>query len=127
MRANLSLVRTTKEAYPRLPFASLKEAVLGKSYHLSIAFVSAARSRALNRAYRGKDKPTNILSFSLSKNEGELIICLAKIKKETKLFSRTFPNLLAFLLIHGLFHLKGHDHGSTMERNEQRVRTRFKI
>lgn len=81
----------------------------------------------LNRTYRGKDKPTNVLSFSLSKNEGELIICLAKVRKETKLFHRSFPNLLAFLVIHGLFHLKGHDHGSTMERNEERVRRRFKV
>ena len=81
----------------------------------------------LNRSYRGKDTPTNILSFPLSKTEGELIICLAKVRQETKLFGRPFPNLLAFLVIHGLFHLKGQDHGSTMERDEQRVRTRFKI
>lgn len=122
-----SIVRTTKEAVPRLPFSALKNKVLGKSYSLNIVFVSPARSRTLNRIYRGKNKPTNILSFSLSKKEGELIICLSKIRKEQKLFKRPLSNLLAYLIIHGLFHLKGQDHGSTMERNEQRVRKLFKV
>ena len=48
-------------------------------------------------------------------------------KKEALKFDRTFPNFVAFLVIHGLMHLKGFDHSSTMESNEQKIRQEFGI
>jgi rRNA maturation RNase YbeY len=69
----------------------------------------------------------NILSFPLSDTAGEIIINPEKAKRKSKEFSRTFENYLVFIFIHGLFHLKGFDHGSTMESEEARVRRLFKI
>ncbi len=117
----------TKGKLPRLPFVQLKDAVLGKKYELSIACVSPAISKRLNRTYRGKDKSTNILSFALSENEGELVLDLARIKKEAPLFERNYTSLTGFLLIHGMLHLKGMAHSSTMEREEQKFLKKFKI
>ena len=123
----LELSNTTKAKLPRLAFLDIKNAVLGKNYELSLAFVSAAEIKRVNRIHRDIDKPTDILSFPLSETEGEMYICLTETKKEAKNFDRPYENFLAFLFIHGCVHLKGFDHGSTMERIERRFRKKFGV
>ena len=108
-------------------FEQMKIAILGKSYDLSVAFVSSTRMKELNLSYRNINKPTDILSFPLSENEGEIYICLSEARKEARKFDRSYENFLAFLFIHGLVHLKGFDHGSTMESIEARFRKKFGI
>lgn len=117
----------TKAKMPVLVFSRMKDAVLGNKYDLSVAIVGSARMRALNKHYRGLDKPTDILSFPLSKKEGEIYICLSETKKEAEKFERTYDNFLLFLFIHGLVHLKGYDHGAIMESIEQKFRKKFGI
>ncbi len=117
----------TKGKLPRLPFVQMKDAILGKKYELSIACVSPSLSRTLNRTYRKKDKPTNILSFPLATNAGELVLDLSLIKKEAPLFERSYSRFVGFLLIHGMLHLKGYEHSSTMERQEQKFLKKFSI
>ena len=77
--------------------------------------------------YRIKIQSTDILSFPLNKNAGEIFLCLPEAKKEAAKFDRTFDNFVAFLFIHGLMHLKGFDHSSTMESNEEIFRKEFNI
>lgn len=108
-------------------FLAMKNEVLGKEYMLSLAFVGNTTSKKLNTIYRNKEYPANILSFALAKHEGEIVMDLQKIRTETKKFERSFENLVAFLFIHGLFHLKGMEHGSTMEHKESAVRKKFGI
>ncbi|CAN5127714.1 rRNA maturation RNase YbeY [soil metagenome] len=122
-----SITNTTKGKLPKLPFLAIKEACVGKAYTLSLVFIGSTRSRSLNKIHRGKDAPTNILSFELSKNSGEIFIDLPLSKKQSKKFERKEDNFLQFLFIHGLFHLKGMAHGDTMEKAEQKVRSKFKI
>ncbi len=103
----------------------LKEDVLGKSYELSVAFVGAEEARAVTWAAKHKDKASNVLSFPLSKTSGEIVLCPETAREQCAdhyMDSRTF---LAYLYIHGLFHLKGLDHGDTMEREERRIMHRF--
>src|SRR3989338_3423932 len=76
----LSVNKMTKGTLPRVPFARIKDEILGKKYVLSIAFVDAKISKKINKEQRGKNKPTNVLSFSLSKTEGELVICPEVLK-----------------------------------------------
>ena len=106
-------------------FEKLKNDILGKNYSLSIAFVSEKKSREINKKYRNKDKPTNVLSFALRKNEGELVLCPTLIKRETKIFGKNFDQLLRFLVIHGMLHLKGYEHSSTMERLETKYDKKY--
>lgn len=108
-------------------FDSIKKAILGKEYELSFAFISPEEIQKLNLTYRNINKPTDILSFPLSVTEGELYICLEEAKKEASKFDRPFENFLSFLFIHGCVHLKGYDHGSTMESIETKFRTKFGI
>ena len=108
-----------------MEFEKIKQDILGKKYSLSIAYVSEKKSRELNKKYRNIDKPTNVLSFALYKNSGELILCKSVIKKELKKFDRNFEELLGFLVIHGMLHLKGMQHGSTMEKEEQKYDKKY--
>ena|SRR3989344_6178507 len=104
-------------------FEKLKNDILGRKYFLSVAYVSPKKSREINKKYRKVDKATNVLSFSLRPNVGELVLCEAVIKKEIKNqpkdSTRTLEEWLGFLVIHGMLHLKGMKHSSTMEKAEK--------
>jgi len=93
----------------------IKSAILGKSYILSLVFCHNDLSHRLNRIYRGKDKPTNILAFALSKNSGEIFI--------NKQGLGGFSELELF--VHALLHLKGMRHGAKMESEERKFLTLF--
>ncbi len=105
----------------------MKNEVLGTDYELSLVFASKTVLKNLNGTYRGKNEPTDILSFPLSDSEGEIYINLEEARKESKKFNREFKNFIGFLFIHGLTHLKGFVHGSTMERQEIKFRKKFGI
>ncbi len=124
---NCSIQNTTKDTLPRVSFVEMKEAVLGKKYELSVVFVDIDHMTALNLQYRKLNKPTDILSFPISVTEGEIFINLEETKKEALKFDREYENFLAFLFIHGLTHLKGFDHSSTMEDEEEKIRKQFSI
>lgn len=126
----LLIANETKAKLPSFAFAlvkKIKRKILGKNYRLNIIFVGNARSRVLNSVYRKINKPTNILSFPIEKQNGEIYLTPQKIKSEIKIFNRDFDNLVIFLLIHGMFHLKGERHGSRMESKEKIVRTLFDV
>jgi probable rRNA maturation factor len=106
-------------------YERIKNDILGKKYSLSIALISAKKSREINKKYRKKDKPTNILSFAFHKNEGEILLCPSIIKKEVKKFGRNYEELAGFLVIHGMLHLKGYEHSSKMERAEQQYDKKY--
>lgn len=121
------LTNTTKAKLPSLAFVDMKNAVLGEKYELSLAIVSKKHIQELNKKHRNINEPTDILSFPLNEDCGEIFINIEMTKIEAKKFSRSFENFLAYLFIHGLVHLKGYDHGSTMEELELRYRTQFGV
>ncbi len=97
-------------------FSLLKEAVLGKRYDLSVAFVTPlAMQRAMKYKKTSPQKVSNVLAFPLSETSGEILICKAAAK----------PYSIEFLFIHGLLHLKGLKHSVTMDREEDRLLKRF--
>ena len=122
-----SVTNTTRSKTPRVDFLNMKNAALGKDYSLSLVFVGNSTSAKLNNSYRGKNNPTNVLSFPLDKKNGEIFICMPVAKREAPEFGRKLDNFIAFLFIHGLMHLKGHDHGDTMDRAETKLRKRFSV
>ena len=124
---NFSITNTTSGKLPSLPFVSMKDAILGKKYELSVVFVSRDKIKKLNFIHRRKNKPTDILSFPLSETSGEIFINLDEAKKEAKKFTREFENFIGFLFIHGLVHLEGFDHGSRMGEREEKFRIKFGI
>lgn len=124
---SLTITNFTKGKLPSLPFAQMKDAALGKDYELSLVFIGERRSKNLNITYRNKHKSGNVLSFPLDKKTGEIFICPARARREAKSFDRSYTHFIAFLFIHGLLHLKGMDHGSTMEKAEEKIRAQFGV
>ena len=90
-----------------------------------------ARLRALNRRYRGKDKPTDVLSFPGDGGEaglGDIVISVAKAERNARRFGRSLPQELDVLALHGFLHVLGYDHEAddgTMDRLEGRLRKRL--
>jgi len=108
-------------------FETIKKVILGSKYELSLIFCNSKKIQTLNKIYRNINQPTDILSFPLSKTSGEIFICKSETRKMAKEFSRSYENFLLFLFIHGLVHLKGHDHGPKMEKVEEKFRKKFRV
>ena len=124
---NFTIINKTNGKLPRLPFADIKNHILGESYSLSLVIISEKEIHKLNKEYRKVDNPTDILSFEVDKELGEMFICLSKAKEKAILFERTYNNFLSFLFIHGCVHLLGFDHGTKMEKLEEKYRRHFKV
>jgi probable rRNA maturation factor len=84
---------------------------------LSIRVVGLARSRSLNRRYRRRPRPTNVLSFAGAGFApdgrlflGELVICAPVVAREAKLQGKSLPAHWAHMTVHGVLHLLGFDH-----------------
>jgi len=127
MREMLSIQNETKGKLKRLPFCRLKDAVLGKRYELSLTFVKSSTSQKLNRLYRDKNAPANVLSFPLAPREGEIFIDPKEALLDAPKFGMTHKKFIGLLFIHALLHLKGFAHGSKMERTEAKLMKRFKL
>jgi len=123
----VTIEHTTKAKPPRLPFDEIKDKIAGKRYQLTVVFVGEMRAQSLNKSYRNKSYIPNVLSFPLDDSTGEIYICPSVAKKEAKNFDLSIKGYMAFLLIHGLLHLKGHDHGDTMEKLERKYIRAFGI
>ncbi|GIO23101.1 rRNA maturation RNase YbeY [Oceanobacillus sp. J11TS1] len=92
---------------------------------ISISFVDNKQIQVINRDYRGKDKPTDVISFAMLEMEeeelqivgeglpvvlGDIIISVDKAKEQAEAYNHSFERELAFLALHGFLHLLGYDH-----------------
>jgi probable rRNA maturation factor len=103
----------------------LKDHVLGKKYELSFAFLGPKKMTEVTWQTKKKRKASNVLSFPLSDTSGEILICKSTASKEAKLYGMNKETFIVYLFIHGLLHLKGLQHGATMDSEERRVMRRF--
>lgn len=92
---------------------------------LTIRIVDEAESQSLNSTYRGKDKPTNVLSFPFEAPAeidipllGDLIICAPVVECEAKQQGKTLQAHWAHMVVHGCLHLLGYDHINDTEAEE---------
>ncbi len=90
---------------------------LDKAGHeVCVRIVEADESRTLNERYRGKDKPTNVLSFPADLPAetipllGDLVICAPVVIEEARQQSKQVDDHYTHMLVHGLLHLGGYDH-----------------
>ena len=105
--------------------ARIKDAILGKDYSLAFSFVSKKEIQKYNRMYRKKDKPTDVLSFSYGKKDGEILVCKEIADLKSKDFGKTKKEYLTFIFIHASLHLKGMLHGDRMEKQEVKWLKKF--
>jgi len=96
-----------------------------QAFELTIRLVNSDESQQLNAQYRGKDKPTNVLSFPFEVPEGvelnllgDLIICIEVMQQEADEQNKALFDHWAHLVIHGCLHLVGFDHISDSDAIE---------
>ena len=124
-------IRTTLRPAPFLkgagfiPYEKIARAILGKQYELSLVICGDDLARRMNKEYRKKKYKPNVLSFPLTKNEGEIFLNARAAVREARRFRVALRDRLAVLFVHGCFHLKGLAHGRTMEGQEQRILRAF--
>ncbi len=110
------------------------EAVLApgsEPVELVLRLVDEAESRELNRTYRGKDSPTNVLSFPFEAPAevplpllGDLVICAPVVAREAREQGKALEAHWAHMVIHGLLHLLGYDHQTDEEAQSMESRER---
>jgi probable rRNA maturation factor len=135
--AGLDVVLLNRQRRRRVDARRLKRvlggaaAALGARGELSLVLAGDRLLHRLNRQYRGKDRPTDVLSFPGEGGEaglGDIVISVETAERNARGLGRTLPQELDVLALHGLLHVLGHDHetdGGRMERLERRLRRRL--
>lgn len=99
-------------------------------YEISISIVGDRTIRRLNREYLGKDRPTNVLSFSMLEGEGvpgcsrtlgDVVISADTAAREAADEGVTTSERVMFLVLHGILHLCGYDHERSGEEEARRM------
>ena len=90
---------------------------------VTLRVVGAAEARRLNRAFRKRDYATNVLSFSYSPTQGDVVLCHPVIRREARAQGKMLAAHYAHLVVHGMLHLRGLAHARAtdarrMERAE---------
>jgi probable rRNA maturation factor len=92
---------------------------------VALCLVSDRAMRALNRRYRGKDAPTDVLSFPSDAPFGDIVISVDSAARQAKEAGHSTGREIRILFLHGYLHLLGYDHetdGGVMRRLERRLR-----
>lgn len=100
-----------------------------KTLRVSVALVGKAKIRSLNKTYRRKNKPTDVLSFAAAEEKfitpetkdyylGEIVICADVACLQARLDGISAAQEMRALFIHGLLHLLGHKHKSAKEKKK---------
>ena len=96
----------------------------GGGSELSVVFSDDAHIRTLNAGWRGKDKPTNVLSFpafpvkpgeKLPPMLGDIVLAAETVAREAELEGKPLDHHITHLVVHGVLHLLGHDHEDEAE------------
>jgi len=121
-----------KEIEKLLNFAAEKQKIEGGT-ELSVTFVTNDKIQEINREYRDKDRPTDVISFAMEEmGEGEIeligaglprvlgdiIISTERTKEQAEEYGHSFERELGFLAVHGFLHLLGYDHENEEDEKE---------
>ncbi len=104
-------------------------AAAGRRGELGIRVVGSRESRALNGRWRGRDAPTNVLSFPASaelrgRQLGDLVVCAPVVAREAREQGKALAAHWAHMIVHGTLHLAGFDHERTADAKRMEGRER---
>ncbi|SNS92111.1 probable rRNA maturation factor [Anaerovirgula multivorans] len=98
-----------------------------EDYEVSLSLVDNAEIQQLNKGYRGKDNPTDVLSFPMVDDDtptmeekilGDIVISVEKAVEQAEEYGHSFYREISFLTVHSMFHLMGYDH---MEEEDEKI------
>ena len=104
----------------------VEQSLLGPA-ELTIRFVDAEEGQALNKAYRGKDYATNVLTFAYNEDEelgeddptqADIVLCTDVLQREAEDQGKTVEEHAAHLVVHGVLHAQGWDHENDDDAEE---------
>lgn len=103
-----------------------------KPVYLSVALINNEEIQRINRDFRDKDQPTDVISFAYHETEdyligpydtlGDIVISLERVEEQRKEYGHSFKRELFYVLTHGILHLLGYDHMNEEEKKEMRAR-----
>ncbi|MBC2855807.1 MAG: rRNA maturation RNase YbeY [Cetobacterium sp.] len=101
-----------------------------KPVYLSVALVGNEDIQRINRDFRGKDQPTDVISFAYHETEdydigpydtlGDIVISLERVEDQRKDYGHNFEREFYYVLTHGILHLLGYDHIEEEDKLEMR-------
>ena len=125
-----------RRAHKMIHHLGLDGGELGATIELSIALVDDAAMRELNRTYRGKDKPTDVLAFAMHEGDegvadtaflsgilGDVVISIDTARRQAAQQKRPLLDEVTMLLAHGLLHLLGYDHDTRAKEKVMLAKT----
>ena len=116
IRGMRKAIRLAATAQPHPDYLS------GAAAAVTVLLANDRRLRELNFSFRGKDKPTNVLSFSAAQNEdgylGDLALAYGVVAKEARSQRKTLAEHAAHLAAHGVLHLLGYDHENAKDAGQ---------
>ena len=120
---------TDRALLPRHRVARWLRAALERPAEITVRVVDAEEGRSLNRAYRARDYPTNVLTFHYRQRptvEADLVLCGPVVRGEAAAQRRSLEAHYAHLVVHGALHALGYDHeapgeAEAMERREAEI------
>ena len=110
-----------RAALPRHSVARWIRHALESDAEITVRIVGSEEGQALNRDYRHKDYPTNVLTFDYTRAPlvtADLVLCAPVVAKEAKENKKTLAAHYAHLLVHGTLHAQGHDHETSSKDAE---------
>jgi probable rRNA maturation factor len=102
---------------------------------ISITFIDDEAIQTINKKYLGRNKPTNVISFSLQEGEfgninptvlGDIVISVDTAERDAASGRMSFDEEILFLIIHGLLHLTGYNHENTTKANAMKMKKKEK-
>ena len=122
------------------------ENLLDKNLYVDIIFTNPDKIRQTNKEYRNVDKETDVLSFPMFEKEeilnyeakqwqevlGDIMISIERVQEQAKEYGHSFERELAYMMVHGFYHLMGEDHIEeadkvVMRQKEENVLTKLGI
>lgn len=125
-----------------------QEKISENKLYVSVTLTDNQEIHIINKEYRNVDKPTDVLSFPMFEKEeiekiineeqnhkeilGDIIISIPKVEEQAKEYGHSFERELAYMLVHGFYHLMGYDHieesdKAKMREKEEKVLSKLKI
>jgi probable rRNA maturation factor len=109
----------------------LKKILNCSDQEISLLFVDAEQIREINRQYLNRDHPTNVISFPLRDGDygninpqvlGDIVICAERALRDAAAGDLSLNDEIDFLVIHGLLHLLGYNHGGGNKKDAIKMR-----
>lgn len=110
--------------------------------YVNIILTTPEQIQTINKTYRNIDKPTDVLSFPMFEKEevkdylenknwkitevlGDIIISVERVKEQAREYEHSFERELAYMAVHGFYHLMGYDHMEENEKKQMRRKEEF--